>query len=127
MLEGIVYELLTLRGGQPVSVIRGWERYRVALMYDEQTDRYGYYAEGSSSAFDSVYETGLASKDMEAWDEPHVLEANSDMDSPDVHWTLDGEEISAVEAEALVDQWRIQRIELTMRPMSEYSAPAQAK
>ena len=127
MLEGIVYELLTLRGGQPVSVIRGWERYRVALMYDEQTDRYGYYAEGSSSAFDSVYETGLASKDMEAWDEPHVLEANSDMDSPDVHWTLDGEEISADEAEALVDQWRIQRIELTLRPMNEYSAPAQAK
>ena len=92
--------------GQPATVIRGWERYRVALMYDEQMDRYGYYAEGSSSAFDSVYETGLAGENMAAWDDPN------------------GEEISETEAEALIDQWRIQRIELTMYPMSEWSGEA---
>ncbi len=102
----LIFEILTLRDGQPATVLLGWERFRVSLTHDTRSDRWGYYAEGSSSAFNSVYQSGWASPDMDPWDDVRTLEANSDFSGDRIHWTLDGREITPRQADDLTAAWR---------------------
>ena len=119
LMDGCIFAILTLKDGQPVTVHRGWERYRVYPIFDRQAERFGYYAEGSSGATNSVYEYGLAGAGMAQWDEAHSLEANGDFDEDTMHWTLDGKEISEEEANALIASWQQARYGLYLIPLSE--------
>ena len=116
---GCIFAILTLRDGQPVTVHRGWERYRVYPIFDRQTERFGYYAEGSSGATNSIYEYALAGVGMAQWDDAHSLEANAEWDEDQLHWTLDGQEISEQEADALIARWQEARYGLYMIPLGE--------
>lgn len=118
-LDGCIFAILTLRDGQPVTVHRGWERYRVYPIFDRQAERFGYYAEGSSGAANSVFEYAFAGAGMAQWDEAHSLEANGDGDSDVMRWTLDGQEISEQEADALIARWQEARYGLYLTPLSE--------
>lgn len=105
--DQLIFEILTLKDSAPVTVIRGWERFRVQLTANENgvPDAIGYYAEGSSGASNSVYEHGLAGKDMTQWEDAHTLEANYD-ESGQAIWTLDGAQIAEKQAEALLTAWQ---------------------
>ena len=117
--DSCIFAILTLKDGKPVTVHRGWERYRVYPIFDRQAERFGYYAEGSSGASNSVYEYGLAGTGMAQWDEAHSLEANGDIDGGKLHWTLDGKEISEEEANALITSWQQACYGLYLIPLGE--------
>ena len=119
IMDGCIFAILTLKDGQPVTVHRGWERYRVYPIFDRRTERFGYYAEGSSGATNSVFEYALAGAGMTKWDEAHSLEANGSFDEDTMRWTLDGQEISEQEAQALIDRWQEARYGLYLNPLSE--------
>lgn len=104
--DGLIFEILTVRDGSAATVIRGWERYRVSLTFDPQAETYGYYAEGSSSAFQSVYECGKVAGDMAAWENAHTLEAITDENTDVTRWTLDGAEIDEAAALELIAAWQ---------------------
>lgn len=109
-----IFEILTIADGKPVTVLRGWERFRVSLTYDYQTGQYGYYAEGSSGASNTVYEYSQG-----GWKNAQVLESNYDFDSNKQVWTLDGAEIPESQAEALISAWQGKRHDLGPIPFME--------
>ena len=121
--DQLIFEILTLKDDAPVTVIRGWERFRVQLTMNENgmPDAYGYYAEGSSGASNSVYEHGIAGADMTKWEEACTLEVNYD-ESLRAHWTLNGENISEGEAEALIASWQARVFWLSLTPFKEDSS-----
>ena len=118
---GFIFEIQALRDQDPVRLIRGWERYRVHMIYDESADRYGYYAESASSAFESVYEYAVAAEDMSGWTDRHVIEAVSSPDDDSVRWALDGAEISGDEAYDRIERWQYRCMELPMSPIREWT------
>lgn len=105
--DQLIFEILTLKDNEPVTMIRGWERFRVQLTLNENDvpDAYGYYAEGSSGASNSVYEHGIAGADMTRWEDVHTLEVNYD-ESNRAHWTLDGAQIKETQANAMLEAWQ---------------------
>ena len=118
--DQLIFEILTLKDDAPVTVIRGWERFRVQLTINENgvTDAFGYYAEGSSGATNSVYGHGLAGADMTQWEEAHTLEVNYD-ESGQAAWTLNGGNISESEAESLIVSWQQHLFRLALTPFME--------
>ena len=118
--DQLIFEILTLKDHAPVTVIRGWERFWVQLTMNEKgdPDTYGYYAEGSSGAFNSVYEHGLAGADMTKWEEARTLEVNYN-ESGQADWTLNGGSISEGEAESLIASWRERVSLMPLMPFME--------
>lgn len=112
--ETSVFEVLTLEEGQPVTVLEGWERFRVDLTYEGGDVPYGFYAEGSSSAFNSGWQHGLS-----GWKDVQTLEANTDFETEKTVWTLDDVEISEAEAQALIARWQAYRFYPVLTPFDE--------
>ena len=118
--DQLIFEILTLKDDVPVTVMRGWERFWVQLTRNENslTSNYGYYAEGSSGAANSVYEYGLAGADMTQWEEVCTLEVNYD-ESLRSNWTLNGMSISENEAQARIESRRKHVFWLPLTPFME--------
>ncbi|MBQ9299380.1 MAG: hypothetical protein IJ214_02600 [Clostridia bacterium] len=109
-----IFEILTIADGKPVTVLRGWERFRVTLTYDYNTNQYGYCAEGSSGASNTVYEYSQC-----GWKNAQVLESNYDFDKNKQVWTLDGAEIPESQAEALIGEWQKNRFDCSLPSFME--------
>ncbi len=104
--DQLIFELLTLVDGQPVTLLEGWERNWLRLTLDTETNRFGYYYEGSNGASNSVWGHGLSGADMSQWEEAHALEVNYDLEGEQAVWTLDGAEIPETQADALIAGWQ---------------------
>lgn len=106
--ENMIFEILTLKDHVPVTLIRGWERFRVRMVYDWKVDKYGYYAEGSSGASNSCWEYALAGDGQDGmdWEKCHTLESNYSEEIHHEYWTLDGNKVSEKNAKALIGQWQ---------------------
>ncbi|MBQ8160286.1 MAG: SH3 domain-containing protein [Clostridia bacterium] len=115
--DQLIFEILTLTpGGDPVTLIRGWERFRVQLAISGE--RYGYYAEGSSGASNAIYERGTAGADT-AWADAHTLEFLRDENGA-VLWTLDGAQVSEQQAQDLLDTWQRQTVRISLPSFSDH-------
>ena len=112
-MEGIVFDVWTLVDGQPVLLLRGWDRYRLYLTAQDERGSYGFYREGSSSAFDSTYEQGRFYP-SEARTE-HVLEYNEE--NTDL-WQLDGKGVDEGTAYATINEWSGPVIRIGLSPIS---------
>ena len=114
LLEGIVFDVWTVRDGAAVLIGRGWDRNRLYLTPPDEEGRYGYYQEGSSSAFESSYTFGRF--------EPggpvtlHVLEFNSE--AAEV-WRLNGEPVSEEIARAVIDGWSAGTVRIPLTPFAQ--------
>ena len=115
---GMLFEIFTVQEDKAVSVRRGWERNRLYLTRDPETGDLGFYSEGSSGATNSVYGHALASLSDVFWADEVTLEANIPDGQSDFLWTLNGQSISAAEAEALLTRWESQVITLSLAPFS---------
>lgn len=109
-----IFEILTLENGQPVTVREGWERNRLFMTFDEESGRNGFYQEGSSGAFNSVYQYC-----QNGWRDVQTLEANTDFDTEKTVWTLNGQEIDEARAQALIDQWQAQKTRVGLLPFAQ--------
>ena len=101
--DRFLFDIWALRDGKPVLAARGWERNRLYLTYDFQSETYSLYNEGSNSAFESLWRTGAIRGGEAVWE--HTLVYNSE-DGKKETWTLDGKIIAEEEAEALTEQWK---------------------
>ena len=121
--ESLIFEILTLADNRPVTLMRGWERYRLSLTYDLKANRFGYYVEGSSGASNSVWEHGLAAMGERGmdWTDCDTVEANWLEADNSVHWMLNGAEIGEAEAEALIDSWQKQLFQPLLTPFTEHT------
>ena len=99
-LEGIVFDIWTVRGGEAVNIRRGWERWRLYLTAQDGEGRYGYYQEGSSGYTNESFELG-AFRSGEAVTE-HTLEFDSERAE---QWQLDGAAVNEETAYDTIDTW----------------------
>lgn len=114
VLDTDIFEIYTLVDGRPVSVLQGWERFRVQLAYDSQNNLYGYYGEGSSGAGNTIYRYA-----HNGWANAQVLECNDDFESSKSVWTLNGVSVDQKQAEALIDTWQKNICRIPMVPFIE--------
>lgn len=121
MEDQLIFEVLTIKDDTPVTVIRGWERFRIQLTAGENgaPDAIGYYAEGSSGASNSIYEHGLVGVDMTQWEDAHTLEVNYD-ESNRAYWTLDEEQITETQAMNILEAWRKSVMRVSLLSFSTY-------
>ncbi len=117
--EDLIFEILTLKDGVPVTVLRGWERFRVSLTRDPDTGVFGFYAEGSSGASNSVWQHASAMQGLDAWATAETLEAEWDLDTGVAVWTLNGAEIPGAQGPVLVETWGQNLWQPEMRPFAE--------
>lgn len=103
LADGIVFDIWSLWQDEPVLILRGWERYRLYLTA-ESAQAYGFYREGSSSAFDSVYEKGFFLPQEPAVTS-HEL-AFTYTESEKEIWKLDTVPVDGGAAQALIAQWQ---------------------
>ena len=96
-----LFEIWTHGKTEPVSVLQGWDRNRLYLTNDGKSGKYGFYQEGSDSAFESAWQTGRLQSGRVKWE--HVLSYNAEKSSP---WTLDRKRVSDAEAEAQIGAWK---------------------
>ncbi|MBQ9262652.1 MAG: hypothetical protein IJ189_00395 [Clostridia bacterium] len=109
-----IFEIITIEKGRPVTILQGWERNRLSITYDDKTGRNGFYQEGSSSAFNSVYLYCPA-----GWQDAQLLEANTDFDSDKTVWTLNGKEMAEKQAQELIGDWQAQMTRVSMISCAE--------
>lgn len=100
MLEGIVFDVWTVRDGKAVLLRRGWDRWRLYLTGQNSDGTWGFYQEGSSGATNSVYELGTF-RGGEAVTE-HTLAFEAENENP---WLLDSAAIDEETAYTTIDDW----------------------
>ena len=113
LLEGIVFDVWTLRDGEPVPVIQGWERNRLYLTAPDAEGRWGYYQEGSSSAFESSWSIGTFADGAAVL--LHALEYNEEAASV---WTLDGEPADEQTVNEALTTWPADAVQTELTPFS---------
>ena len=113
LLEGIVFDVWTLRDGEPALVIQGWERNRLYLTAPDAEGRWGYYQEGSSSAFESSWSLGTFTDGAAVL--LHDLEYNEE--AADV-WTLDGEPVDEQTVNDTLLAWPADVVQVELIPFS---------
>ena len=117
--ERLIFEILTLQNGEPVTAKLGWDRYRVSLVYDPLTARFGYYAEGSSGAANSVFECAWAGPDLTQWPDMLQIEFNGDFDTGEETWTLGDAVITEEAAAVIIGAWQRLLLPLPLHPFAE--------
>ena len=112
--DGIVFDIWTLENGAPVLLARGWGRNRLYLTDPDPEGCYGFYREGSDSAFMSIWEQGLF-RDGEAVT-VHTLVYDEEAE---ILWMLDDAGLDEDTAYNMIDGWRSGVIGLSLIPLSE--------
>ncbi len=115
----LIFEILTLQNGEPVTAKLGWDRYRVSLIYDPLAARFGYYAEGSSGAANSVFECAWAGPDLTQWPDMLQIEFNGDFETGEETWTLGDAVITEEAAAAIIGAWQRLLLPLPLHPFAE--------
>ncbi len=113
LLEGIVFDIWTLRDGKPALVIQGWERNRLYLTAPDAEGRWGYYQEGSSSAFESSWSIGTFVDGASVL--LHDLEYNEE--AAEV-WTLDGDPVDEQTVNEILSTWPADVVQTELTPFS---------
>ena len=120
-LEGIVFDIWTLKDGQSALLTRGWERNRLYLTRLEDSGAFGFYREGSDSAFYSIWEQGVfrAGEAVTV----HLLEYSEDMDAPEGTegvWTLDQRPMDPDTVDAVIRDWQAPVFRPELVPLHDF-------
>ena len=113
--DGIIFDVWTAANGEPVLAQRGWERYRLYLTARNADGAYGFYREGSDSAFESIYEKGVYTQDGPVT--MNVLEYNEEY--PEL-WRLDGVGVDENTANATIKLWSSEVIPFSLTPIAHW-------
>ena len=113
LLEGIVFDIWTLRDGMPALVMQGWERNRLYLTSPDAEGQWGYYQEGSSSAFESSWSRGTFTDGTPV--PLHGLEYNEEAASV---WMLDGEPADEQTVSEILSTWPADVVQTELTPFS---------
>ena len=111
--DGIIFDVWSASEGNPRLFLQGWERNRLYLTPPDENGCYGFYMEGSDSAFESIYQRGTFTVDGAVI--LVALEYNEE--SPEV-WKLDDAAVTEETANMLINIWSSDLVQLNLTPLA---------